>query len=264
MRKDQVPWTSTEIQHEIVRRNRLFKRYRKNRTNNLWVAYKQQGIKITSLKRKGIKEFCSNATSNAKHPGEFWKTMKPLLPNSSLFKQNSVTLVEGGKVLTEPSEVVVSNNYFAWVIALETHRGSVENFSDHPSVQGITSIQVFEHPFTFEPVSSAYVKEILENLNPRKAVGAYGISPRLLRLSAPIMAEEITHLINVLKLFSSWPNEWKCSTLTPVFKKDEDTRKENYRPLSAFRLCQRSMRKLCTISFITLSVATCHKTSLDF
>ena len=34
--------------------------------------------------------------------------MKPLLPNSSLFKQNSVTLVEGGKVLTEPSEVVVS------------------------------------------------------------------------------------------------------------------------------------------------------------
>ena len=49
---------STEIQHEIVRRNRLFKRYRKNRTNNLWVAYKQQGIKITSLKRKGIKEFC--------------------------------------------------------------------------------------------------------------------------------------------------------------------------------------------------------------
>ena len=125
MRKDQVPWISTEIQHEIVRRNRLFKRYRKNRTNNLWVAYKQQGIKITSLKRKGIKEFCSNATSNAKHPGEFWKTMKPLLPRSSLFKQNSVTLVEGGKVLTEPSEVVVSNNYFAWVIALETHRGSV-------------------------------------------------------------------------------------------------------------------------------------------
>ena len=28
--------------------------------------------------------------------------------------------------------------------------------------------------------------------------------------------------------------------------------------------CQRSMRTLCTINFITLSVATCHKTSLDF
>ena len=33
--------------------------------------------------------------------------MKPLLPNSSLFKQKSVTLVENGKVLTEPGEVVL-------------------------------------------------------------------------------------------------------------------------------------------------------------
>ena len=33
----------------------------------------------------------------------------------------------------------------------ETHRGSVENFSDHPSVRGIASRQVLEHPFNFEP-----------------------------------------------------------------------------------------------------------------
>jgi len=106
VRSDQLPWISPEIQHEIARRNRLFKRYRKNPINNLLVAYKQQRNKVTSLKRKSIKEFCSNATFNAKHPGEFWQKMKPLLPNSSLSKQNSVTLVEDGKVLTEPSEVV--------------------------------------------------------------------------------------------------------------------------------------------------------------
>ena len=211
----------------------MFKRYRKNLTNNLWVAYKQQRNKFTSLKRKGIREFCSNATSNAKHPGKFWQKMKPLLPNSSLSKQNSVTLVEDGKVLTEPSEVVeVFNGYFASVAVAEIHLGSVENFSDHPSVLGIASRQVLEHPFTFELVSSSYVKEILDNLNPRKAVGADGISPHLLRLSAPVMAEEITRLIKFLIANRSWPDEWKCVNLTPVFKKDEDTRKDNYRPVS--------------------------------
>ena len=97
--------------------------------------------------------------------------MKPLLPNSSLSKKNSVTLVEDGKLPTEPSEVVEAfNNYFASVAVLETHRGSVENFSDHPSVLGIASRQVLEHPFTFEPVSSNYVKEILDNLNQRSQV----------------------------------------------------------------------------------------------
>ena len=117
--------------------------------------------------------------------------MKPLIPNSSLSKQNSVTLVEDGKVLTEPREVVeVFNNYFASVDVLETLRSSVENFGDHRSVLEIASRQMWEHPLTFEPVSSSYVKQILDNLNPRKGVGAEGISPPLLRLSAAVMAEE--------------------------------------------------------------------------
>ena len=102
--------------------------------------------------------------------------------------------------------VEVFNNYFASVAVLETHRGSVENFSDHPSVLGIASRQVLEHPFTFEPVSSSYVKEILDNLNPRKEVGADDISPRLLRLTAPVMAEEITRLINFFIANRSWPS----------------------------------------------------------
>ena len=77
--------------------------------------------------------------------------------NSSLSKQNSVTLVEDGKVLTEPSEVVeVLNNYFASAALPEAHRGSVESFNDHPSVLEIASRQVLEHPFTFETVSSSY------------------------------------------------------------------------------------------------------------
>ena len=109
--------------------------------------------------------------------------------------------------------VDVFNNHFASVAVPETHRGNVENFIDHPSVLGIASREVLEHPFTFEPVSSSYVKEILDNLN-------------------PVMAEEITRLINFLTANRFWPDEWKCGNLTPVFKKDEDTRKENYRPVS--------------------------------
>ena len=88
------------------------------------------------------------------------------------------------------------------------------------------------------------MKEILDNLNPRKAVGADGISPRLLRLSALVMAEEITRLINFLIANRSWPDEWKCGNLTPVFKKDEDTRKENYRPVSVLTALSKVYEKV--------------------
>ena len=140
--------------------------------------------------------------------------------------------------------VEVLNNYFASAALPEAHRGSVESFNDHPSVLEIASRQVLEHPFTFETVSSSYVKEILDNLNPRKAVGADGISPRLLRLSAPVMAEEITRLINFLIVNCSWPDQWKCGNLTPVFKKDEDTRKENYRPVSVLTALSKVYEKV--------------------
>ena len=63
--------------------------------------------------------------------------------------------------------------------------------------------------FVFQPVSCGYVREILDNLNPRKAVVVDGISPRLLRLAAPILAEEITQLIHYLIMNQSWPTEWK-------------------------------------------------------
>ena len=99
-------------------------------------------------------------------------------------------------------------------------------------------------PFTFKPVSSSYVKEILDNLNPREAVGADGISPHLLRPSAPVMAEEITRLINFLIANRSWPDEWKWGNLTLVFKKDEDTRKENYRPVSVLTALSKVYEKV--------------------
>lgn len=69
VRSDRLPLISPEIQQQIARRNRMFERQT--------AASKQQRNKVTSLKRKGIKDFCSNATSNAKHIGECEETITP-------------------------------------------------------------------------------------------------------------------------------------------------------------------------------------------
>ena len=70
-------------------------------------------------------------------------------------------------------------------------------FSEHPSVKSITE-RKFLDSFTFNPVNSNYIRDILDCLNPRKAVGVDGISPCILRLSAPVLADEVTKLINYL------------------------------------------------------------------
>ena len=54
---------------------------------------------------KGVKMFCYDASNTARHPGKFWKKMKPLLPKSGHNKQDNIILVQNDRVITEPSSV---------------------------------------------------------------------------------------------------------------------------------------------------------------
>jgi retron-type reverse transcriptase len=75
--------------------------------------------------------------------------------------------------------------------------------------------------FNFHAVTTSHVCDILNNLNPKKAVGVDGITPRLLRLSAPILANEIAKLINFNISINSWPskvNYQPISILTSLSK----------------------------------------------
>ena len=66
----------------------------------------------------------------------------------------------------------------------------------------------------------------------RKAVGCDNISQRLLRLSAPALAQPLTRLINHFITERVWPSVWKSSNISPIFKKLDETDKTNYRPVS--------------------------------
>jgi len=83
----------------------------------------------------------------------------------------------------------------------------------------------------------------LDHLNPRKAVGIDGISPRILRLGSPVLAEEVTNLINICILNRSLPSEWKQARLNPVFQRGIDADKANYRPASKLTLLSEVFEK---------------------
>ena len=98
IRGDQLPWISPDLLREISHRNKLFKRHKRNPTSTSWDDYKRQRNKVTSLKRNALKTFCCDASLSAKHPGEFWRKMKPLLPTSSGKNIQGVIFVEGSSV----------------------------------------------------------------------------------------------------------------------------------------------------------------------
>ena len=83
IRCDQLAWISPDLLREISHRKKLFKRHKRSPTSTSWDDYKRQRNMVTSLKRNALKRFFCDASLTAKHPGEFWRKMKPLLPTSS-------------------------------------------------------------------------------------------------------------------------------------------------------------------------------------
>ena len=231
VRGDQLPWITPQIQREISRRNRLFKKHAKNPTKTSWEEFKKQRNKVTSLKRKGLKAFCMEASTNTRHHGEFWNKLRSLLPSKGK-KQSKILLIDNERVITDSLSVAETfNNYFCEVARSDGDCKEMVEFVDHPSVKVIAE-KTRDNCFNLVPVDVSYIRKILDSLHPRKAVGCDKISQRLLRLSSPVIAEPITRLINYFITNRQWPIVWKSSDVVPVFKKESATDKTCYRPVS--------------------------------
>ena len=72
-------------------------------------------------------------------------------------------------------------------------------------------------PLQFDLVDVNTISSLVVDLDVRKAAGADGLSPRLLKAS-PYMVRLITILVNKCIASSSAPSQWKQANVTPVPK----------------------------------------------
>ena len=72
---------------------------------------------------------------------------------------------------------------------------------------------------------------LIYKLNAKKATGHDGLSPKILKLSAAVLATPLTNLFNYCIRTSTLPSHWKMSNVTPIHKKNKVTNKNNNRPV---------------------------------
>ena len=79
-------------------------------------------------------------------------------------------------------------------------------------------------------VSKVYA--LLSKLCKSKATGLDKISARFLRESADLIAEHLCSIVNKSIVAGIFPDEWKLSKVTPLFKQGNRSNLNNYRPIS--------------------------------
>ena len=100
----------------------------------------------------------------------------------------------------------------------------------------------------------------------KKATGCDQIGPRILKISAPYIADCITHICNQSIKNSVFPDKWKEGKVAPLHKTGPKDDVNNYRPISVLPVLSKILEKHVHDSLMNFLVAynLLHKTQSGF
>ena len=98
------------------------------------------------------------------------------------------------------------------------------------------------------------------SLDPSKAMGCDGISPRLLKHCALPLCQPLLHLFTLSLSQHYVPLEWRIHLIKPIWKSGNKNSVENYRPISLLCITSKVLEKIVynhLIHFVIKSMSTC-------
>ena len=76
------------------------------------------------------------------------------------------------------------------------------------------------------------IEGVLSNVNTPKACGHDMRPPRLIKESSHAIAGPVAKNSNTSIVHSRYPSRWKMGQVPPLFKRDEELDRRNYRPVT--------------------------------
>ena len=141
---------------------------------------------------------------------------------------------ENGEIINETQVPDAFNKYF--VELGEKLAGKIPRSSISPD-SFLTDVDYLDNGLSgFQKIPENHFLNLLCGLESKKAAGIDGISSRILKLSAKVIAPSLTIIFIQTILAGIFPNDWKIATITPIFKSDVKDKMTNYRPISVISI----------------------------
>ena len=222
-------------------RSRLKNKFNKNSSAKNWNSYKKQRNFCLKLLRQTKEKYFNNI--NVKKVSDnktFWKSVKPFFSNKGL-NSNNILLVEENEIVNDDGKIAtIMNRYFTNIAKHKnfkvnkiSHREELVNILDtfkyHKSVQKIKLSNFHSYStLNFSKVTESEVMKEILNLSTKKATKNGDIPAK----SVDVYIKEITFIINDCIEKGIFPDDLKLADVSPIFKKEDSFKKENYRPVS--------------------------------
>ena len=152
---------------------------------------------------------------------------------------------EKGNLVSDEKELAtIMNNFFINITKdleelKKDSKGKLNNLEDivkafesHPSIEKIKKAINTTEKFSFRNVKDDEVRKFIMNLDGSKATPAGNIPTDMLKQTIDIHLPIMTQIINMSIDKNCYPDDLKLLEVNPVFKKEDDLDKKNYRPTS--------------------------------
>ena len=228
------PWINTELKRTLRKKKRWFKKYKACPSESIKEKYQDLKREAQKQCREAYVNYVNSAImddhSNCK---KFWAYIK------SKNKEVNGVVPLINKNGTIAREAVEKAN------ALNEQFSSV--FSDADGTFSGKLPKKIEDKMDHIQITEEGISKLLSNLCETKATGPDNISAKFLKTFATELAPVYRFLFQTSLDQCKVPDDWKEANITPIFKKGERNKPENYRPVSITSIsCKMLEHILCS------------------
>ena len=96
-------------------------------------------------------------------------------------------------------------------------------------------------------ITEAEIKSTIHSLKPKKSLGYYEITRKILKACASLISHPLNYIYNHSLYTGIFPDRLKIAVVKPLYKKGGKTSMTSYRPIPLLTVLLRYSRKQCTV-----------------
>lgn len=227
VRHKSLPWINTEIRKAMNQRYKCLKAAQgKPHDNPQWDIYRAKRNAVRSMLRKAEASYWIGLFKESSSPKDFWRISNRILGKIKSDKIGPLQDSNNTIISDDRQKANLINNYF-----IDIAHDLTKNLDP---VHLDTTFYINRITPTIENFSLNWdiVRDVLKSINPNKAVGPDNIFPKDLKLAQDSAIQGLLEVFKKSMDCCKFPQQWKESLVTPVFKKGNRLDPNNYRPIS--------------------------------